>query len=726
MYVERKGSEYRLRMAQLDDDSELGRRGDKVIYKGRKAIQSVAVTGDGGLIAFVAEGYGGKNDVYLLDVQDDLAVIQQQHVTGPDVLVQIGIGNRNALRGARVLVERRIEEEAVAVLQQHLAVTKPPDADLRALQVAHDGDVPAAFFRGAAQRLDARPLLRFGAMGEIDPHDVEPAADHALEYRRIVGGRAQGGNDFGAALHDGTYCSATTGLSPLFEDGDCRQRLTFHELEEGAAACRDVGNPAADPVFFDGGQGIAAAGDGKCRAVGDRFRDDARALAELVELEHAHGPVPDDRAGTGNDPRIFRGRFGADIQDQVLGAHTVHGMIDRGLIVDVDHMSVAARRSALDLLEAARHSGVISSHSWSTPEAYPRIYALGGFTAPYAGGSTGFVDQWRDRQEVIDPRFRTLEEDQISSKAHPRDLVTVADHEAEVLITAALRAAYPRALVLGEEASAQEPGLLDDFRAAEHAFTVDPVDGTRNFVHGSPDHAVMVGEVRAGQTVRAWIWQPQHGVGYVAEQGAGAWRDGERLAPLVVGPDPQQWRVRTSDPRRIGRALGPTPPMELTWVSCGIDYPKLAEGACDALVYRGTRPWDHVPGSLLLAEVGGAVGDPDEAPLEGTLADAFRTHAHRFTVLVRGSLEGERREVVEHILEVHRPAHTLVDICPLGAGMRLGRGLHVGISSGIGRTGGFRTLHLGDSVLGRDGILGRPTAGTAVESSRLGRDSRVG
>lgn len=211
--------------------------------------------------------------------------------------------------------------------------------------------------------------------------------------------------------------------------------------------------------------------------------------------------------------------------------------------------------------------------------------------------------------EVIDPRFRTLEEDQISSKAHPRDLVTVADHEAEVLITAALRAAYPHALVLGEEASAQEPGLLDDFRAAGHAFTVDPVDGTRNFVHGSPDHAVMVGEVRGGQTVRSWIWQPQHKVAYVAEQGAGAWRDGERLAPLVVGPDPQQWRVRTSDPRRIGRVLGPTPPMELTWVSCGIDYPKLAEGACDALVYRGTRPWDHVPGSLLLAEVGGAVGD---------------------------------------------------------------------------------------------------------------------
>ena len=214
--------------------------------------------------------------------------------------------------------------------------------------------------------------------------------------------------------------------------------------------------------------------------------------------------------------------------------------------------------------------------------------------------------------EVIDPRFRALEERQISSKAHPGDLVTIADQEAEVLITRALRAAYPQALVLGEEAFAQEPSLLDDFRTATaaHACTVDPVDGTRNFVHGSPDHAVMVGEVRGGQTVRAWIWQPQHGRAYVAERGAGAWCDGRRLAPLQVGPDPAGWRIRTSDPRRIGRAIDPTPPMELTWIRCGIAYPHLAEGDCEALVYRSTRPWDHVPGALLLEEVGGVVGDP--------------------------------------------------------------------------------------------------------------------
>ncbi len=80
----------------------------------------------------------------------------------------------------------------------------------------------------------------------------------------------------------------------------------------------------------------------------------------------------------------------------------------------------------------------------------------------------------------------------------------MADREAEVLLTRALQDAYPDAVVLGEEHYAEAPDLLDRFRAAAHAFTVDPVDGTRNFVHGSPDHAVMIAEVRR-RGDRAWL-----------------------------------------------------------------------------------------------------------------------------------------------------------------------------------------------------------------------------
>ena len=217
--------------------------------------------------------------------------------------------------------------------------------------------------------------------------------------------------------------------------------------------------------------------------------------------------------------------------------------------------------------------------------------------------------------EVITPRFRSLRSGQVHEK-NPGDLVTVADHEAEERITEALLAAYPGAVVLGEEASAEDPTLHDRFVAADHAFTVDPVDGTKNFVHGSPDHAVMVAELVGGTVQRSWIWQPQHLTGYVAERGLGAFRDGMQIFRPTPSPVPREWRGVTSRRAWVGRELPGLRPLELTWVCCGVDYPQLVRGDADVVIYARTQAWDHAPGSLLLTEAGGFVGTVDGQPYD--------------------------------------------------------------------------------------------------------------
>ncbi len=80
-------------------------------------------------------------------------------------------------------------------------------------------------------------------------------------------------------------------------------------------------------------------------------------------------------------------------------------MVKRHMLFDPDHMSVAGRKASLTLLEGLHYPGVVSSHSWATPDAYPRIYKLGGFITPYAGDSTGFVDKWRQHMQWADPRY---------------------------------------------------------------------------------------------------------------------------------------------------------------------------------------------------------------------------------------------------------------------------------------------------------------------------------
>ena len=88
-----------------------------------------------------------------------------------------------------------------------------------------------------------------------------------------------------------------------------------------------------------------------------------------------------------------------------LGEHTIKALAGRHMIFDPDHMSVKARSSALDTIDQLGYHGVVSSHSWATPDAYPRIYQEGGFITPYAGDSTGFVDKWRTHVGWADPRY---------------------------------------------------------------------------------------------------------------------------------------------------------------------------------------------------------------------------------------------------------------------------------------------------------------------------------
>ena len=124
--------------------------------------------------------------------------------------------------------------------------------------------------------------------------------------------------------------------------------------------------------------------------------------------------------------------------------------------------------------------------------------------------------------------------------------------------------------------------------------------------------------------------------------------------------------------------------------------------------------------------VGGAIGAEESTVIDGSLEDSFATHAHRFSLIIPGALTDEQREVVNWILELHRPAHTLVQLCTIDAGMRVGRGLHVELTSVIGRGAGFQQWQLGDGLLGRGLIIGKPEAGTSIGGAQLGKDSRVG
>ncbi len=213
-------------------------------------------------------------------------------------------------------------------------------------------------------------------------------------------------------------------------------------------------------------------------------------------------------------------------------------------------------------------------------------------------------------EELVTPRFRALAAGEIDQKS-PGDYVTVADREAEQALTRRLLAAFPDAVVVGEETVYDDPDSLRVLATHPHVLVVDPVDGTGNFVRGNPDHAVIVAEVRDQVVTRGWIHQPAHGVSYVAERGAGVRRDGNLLPTPVAPRPPVGWAWKKALAGLESPLLGA--PVGRTRFCCGVDYPLLLDGATGFVVYAPPNPWDHLAGTLMLREVGGVARTLDGA-----------------------------------------------------------------------------------------------------------------
>ncbi len=111
--------------------------------------------------------------------------------------------------------------------------------------------------------------------------------------------------------------------------------------------------------------------------------------------------------------------------------------------------------------------------------------------------------------------------------------------------------------------------------------------------------------------------------------------------------------------------------------------------------------------------VGGRIG---EAGVD-TVADAtppdFDDFAHRFTVTVVAVLTDAQLACARRLIEAHKPAHTDFTLCTAQTGIRAGVGSAVGISSVIGKSGGFEPGILGDAALGAGYLLGRPALETS-------------
>jgi fructose-1,6-bisphosphatase/inositol monophosphatase family enzyme len=212
-------------------------------------------------------------------------------------------------------------------------------------------------------------------------------------------------------------------------------------------------------------------------------------------------------------------------------------------------------------------------------------------------------------ETIILPRFNKLDSADVRTKTGKHDLVTVADEEGELRLAVTLPALLPGSRLIGEESVAKKPALLDELASEDWVWIVDPVDGTLNFVNGSPVFCTMVALTRRGETVWGFIHDPLNNATLWAESGAGAFvthgtAEGLRKhLPQPASNEPASLTAALYD-KDLAHIKGKFARISRSGCA-GHDYWAATEGGLHIVSFRKLMPWDHAPGVLIHREAGG-------------------------------------------------------------------------------------------------------------------------
>ena len=252
--------------------------------------------------------------------------------------------------------------------------------------------------------------------------------------------------------------------------------------------------------------------------------------------------------------------------------------------------------------------------------------------------------------------------DSLTQKSSNTDLVTETDEHAEKLITELLQEKFPSHKIIGEESSGADCKytLSDD-----PTWTIDPIDGTTNFVHRLGLSCVLVAFLHQKDVKVGVTYNPTSEELFWAIKGRGAFletRDGvvrqikvsktTDIRQALVAMDPGYGRDDESIHRYISVQKGILQRGVRnirTYGCCGLCLANVACGRFDAFFEEGSwdtntgpKIWDFCAGKLLIEEAGGVTRDVTKRASKDKELD----------ILQRSSFAAATPELADQILDI--------------------------------------------------------------------------
>jgi myo-inositol-1(or 4)-monophosphatase len=218
--------------------------------------------------------------------------------------------------------------------------------------------------------------------------------------------------------------------------------------------------------------------------------------------------------------------------------------------------------------------------------------------------------------KIVRESYAELKSADITEK-RTNDMVTVVDVESQNTIVAALREAFAKDFIVGEESIGPEvnAGISKD---ASRRWYIDPLDGTTNYIHAYPMFAVSVALEVEGRIDVGVTFDPMRDEMFYAVRGGGAFLNGQpihvskvsdRAKTLLATGFPFRARQYLDDYLKTFRYFFNNSRGIRRAGSATLDLAYVAAGRVDAFWETTLSPWDMAAGIVLVEEAGGTVTD---------------------------------------------------------------------------------------------------------------------
>ncbi len=196
--------------------------------------------------------------------------------------------------------------------------------------------------------------------------------------------------------------------------------------------------------------------------------------------------------------------------------------------------------------------------------------------------------------------------------------VTQADLAAHQMLVAGLAALTPRLPIVSEE----DPESLRIPETHARYWLIDPLDGTKEFIHRNGEFTCNLALIDAHKAVYGFVSVPVLGLLYQGGKGFGSerlQRDGSKtLIQCVKGAETTRVVASKShlNPETEAFIARIETPVELIQAGSSLKFLRIAEGAAD--LYPRLAPtceWDTAAAQAVLEGAGGSVTQLDGSPL---------------------------------------------------------------------------------------------------------------